>query len=337
MEVKDIIQRCYPQQMIPADTVIGQMTGKTNGRFDEYKIYYGNIAESLTSKGTYRIPKEEKYMSYLKEFLSNEGAEYKIPTNKEVQDAHIEALNIVQRLKDKAEGINRDAKQEKTDNDNPKKYPASEQEDKQDKSDLPENDSDFDSAEEEKLSDILPIANKRKKMNKGPKSSKKGLGPEIGPSIEDKQVVKQKKVSGGKLFSLILAVLLALSLGVNWKLLQQIKTERQIQYVEMKINDETFQVPLTEIDLEEGESKLMIYGITSSMQNGEIQNKVSIIGNFDFNGFLQEDSVIDENVEKEKENEPEESPANDISESENAEVEEDNSSSGTEDERQEGE
>ena len=46
------------------------------------------------------------------------------------------------------------------------------------------------------------------------------------------------------------------------------------------INEEEYTIPLKDIELEEGETKIIIYGITTKAENGQIQNTAMPLGEY---------------------------------------------------------
>lgn len=81
------------REMIPGKTKIGNIDGRYNGIYREFKIYYGNIAEPVINDTVLHLPPNE-YMDMLREFLaSDEGQEYRVPTGGEVKQAINDLLN----------------------------------------------------------------------------------------------------------------------------------------------------------------------------------------------------------------------------------------------------
>ena len=56
--------------------------------------------------------------------------------------------------------------------------------------------------------------------------------------------------------------------------------EKTVQNAEIMINEEEYTIPLKDIELEEGETKIIIYGITTKAENGQIQNTAMPLGEY---------------------------------------------------------
>ena len=74
-------------------TKIGERTGKYEGQFVKFSIYYGNYSMPPVN-GEYVHLKKDKYLALLDEFLkSPEGEEYQRPTEEEIEEACLEVVN----------------------------------------------------------------------------------------------------------------------------------------------------------------------------------------------------------------------------------------------------
>ena len=74
-------------------TVIGKIDGKYKGIYQTFPIYYGNVASTVVDNKILHL-KQEDYEEMLKNFLnSEEGMEYRIPTDYEVKKAIRDVIN----------------------------------------------------------------------------------------------------------------------------------------------------------------------------------------------------------------------------------------------------
>lgn len=74
-------------------TKIGERTGKYEGQFIKFSIYYGNYSMPPVN-GEYVHLKKDKYLALLNEFLeSPEGKDYLRPTEEEIEEACLEVVN----------------------------------------------------------------------------------------------------------------------------------------------------------------------------------------------------------------------------------------------------
>ena len=89
-----------------------------------------------------------------------------------------------------------------------------------------------------------------------------------------------------KIIPIILGVLLLGSLVGNYyqyKHREDAISNTPIEYSEVNINGTTYQIPTADIDVKNGESKMMIYGFMTTNKDGEISNQAIPLGEFDLN------------------------------------------------------
>ena len=53
---------------------------------------------------------------------------------------------------------------------------------------------------------------------------------------------------------------------------------------QININGETYEIPMAKVDVNSGETKIIIYGISTTNRNGQITNKAIPLGEFYLDG-----------------------------------------------------
>lgn len=81
--------------LLVGKTKIGSIESKVDDEIVEFDILYGNVASPMINKQVLRLPREA-YYKMVEEFLdSDEGLEYEVPSEKQMQDAINEITRFV--------------------------------------------------------------------------------------------------------------------------------------------------------------------------------------------------------------------------------------------------
>ncbi len=91
------------------------------------------------------------------------------------------------------------------------------------------------------------------------------------------------QIHKGKISRRIITFILLLSLAVNgFVIYRYLQTYSQgVNYAEMNINGIKYQVPVANVEVAEGQKKIMIYGFTVTNENGTVKNVAIPLGEFD--------------------------------------------------------
>ena len=94
------------KELIPGETLIGTKTGTIQGELRQIRIFYGNFINPMNIHNGKYIPiKKKEYLKILNEFLnSDEGREYRKPSEVEISEAFTEVRKFVNRY---IENLNR--------------------------------------------------------------------------------------------------------------------------------------------------------------------------------------------------------------------------------------
>ena len=267
--------------MIPGETTIGTVVSKdNNGLIRDFSIYYGNVASPVVDGNVLHM-KEDRYLNMLKTFLETDiGKEYEMPTEEEVKQATIEMLNRETRQKKQKEKKQRGENQESY---NPGNEPLQME---QVFENAATEHTTIQPLEAEEIVTIIDEGEDRSEQENAERIPLRRRSSAKGKLAGHKE---KKSIS---LLHLILVLALLFSLIANalqWLVHSGYaqfsfgKTnagEKTIQSAEIKINEKEYTIPLKDIELEEGETKIIIYGITTKAENGQIQNTAMPLGEY---------------------------------------------------------
>ena len=238
------------KKLEPGKTIIGTFPTKDeSGIIHKYTVYYGNIV-SPPIDGKYKPIKKERYMKMLKDFLeSDDGLDYEIPTDEEIEDANIQMENRRTLLL---------AHKEQEEKEQRALMRTQQLQDfSEDIEDVDESESAF---EEEKKPGLI---GKLKNMRNKPQSEPEEAKPLSKNALEAP-------------YSIMLTLLI-ISLLLNAFLIYQ-GLNMQSQRARLNINQETYEIPVTDLNLREGQTKVRLYGITTTIKNGEEVNVAIPLG-----------------------------------------------------------
>ena len=271
------------QKLIPGKTVIGHIEAKNGDMIQTFEIRYGNVANPPIN-GKLMHLEAQTYRDLLDDFLDSAfGQEFEKPTEEEIRQAAIVVNNMEAHLKRVQE---EKKKEEEAVNNQPE--PSSETENSA--SEPIQNDTE-DPVEPEE--------------NNEEKPEKRGLFQK-----KNKKEKPEKKQSGSSnpIVLILLSMALLLSLGLNAFQIMTAKNSEPVSTAMLDMNGNKYEIPISSIPLEEGESRLMIYGITTKKENGKLSSEVIALGEYPIAKKTEEKTAekpADSDTEKEKNTEPE--------------------------------
>ena len=279
-------------------TEIGKVVAKDqDGMIRDFVIYYGNAASPLVDGNVMHL-KENRYQEMLKAFLESEdGREYEAPTEEEIRQATIEMLNRETKAKQYQEEQERKRLEEEA------KEKARHLEEERAKRTIEVEEGEFapydpvpdpleEAMAEEKAVEMevkeleARISDARKRAEKAGKVRRE---LEKRRKLEEKQQRAAEKPAGKNhlaniLLTIALVIALAISalqyLAASGRLSLPVSAPRAQERAELDINGETYTVPLADLTLAEGEGKIMIYGITTYIQDGEVHHSAMPLGEY---------------------------------------------------------
>ena len=85
-----------------------------------------------------------------------------------------------------------------------------------------------------------------------------------------------------RISKIVIAIALILSLTVNGIFLHRLFNDilHGVDYAEMSINGIKYEVPVANVEVAEGQKKIMIYGFTVTNENGQLKNVAVPLGEF---------------------------------------------------------
>lgn len=107
------------KKLVVGKTKIGTIESKVEGEVFKFDILYGNVASPMVNKKMLRLPKET-YYKMVQEFLdSDEGLEYSVPTEYEMQQAINQITDLEHKIhSEKSESVKQPESTEKEDTEN---------------------------------------------------------------------------------------------------------------------------------------------------------------------------------------------------------------------------
>jgi len=279
-------------------TEIGKVVAKDqDGMIRDFVIYYGNAASPLVDGNVMHL-KENRYQEMLKAFLESEdGREYEAPSEEEIRQATIEMLNRETKAKQYQEEQERKRLEEEA------KEKARLLEEERAKRTIEVEEGEFapydpvpdpleEAMAEEKAVEMevkeleARISEARKRAEEAGKARRE---LEKRRMQEEKRLRASEKPAGThRLANILLTVALVIALAMS--AVQYLAASGRLslptgypkaqERAELDINGETYTVPLADLTLAEGEGKIVIYGITTYIQDGEVHHSAMPLGEY---------------------------------------------------------
>lgn len=302
-------------ELVPGKTVIGHEKGKINGVYQDLTILYGNAISPVTNIDNPLHYKEEAYMEMLKNFLnSEEGMKYRVPTKEEVDQATIEVLNmeerIRQKMKEEAKAKEAEEKRIQEEKEKAEQARLAEEEriakEKAEAERLEQERIENERIEQERLEaqkqEELRLQEEAMRLEEEQRAKEEEeellRKQEEERLLEEKLAIEQKErqakenkmsrddktIRKLKWFLIASMVLLIASMiGNAWLFLNRNQSSN-LSYGQLSINGEVYEIPLANVDVKDGESRIIIYGISSTNTDGKISNSVLPLGEFKLEG-----------------------------------------------------
>lgn len=288
------------KQLQVGRTVISNRMGKVKGRYQQVSVLYGNLCEDLVD-GVPKQLREDIYDKLLNDFLmSEEGQEYIIPTKDEMLEAKISVKNKL---------LDYMAYQEKKEKEEEEKAKVRQQDEKRlddlhgikreddkseqvstEKQDIKEEDT---SIKTESINDVneteVKQEKKKRKLFKKKKKVKEDKPEDKNDELifieditDDKENVKadNKKPSKALLILIIINIICTIGLVILFLFGDIVKANIMSNFNmgELVINESTYVVPLSSIDVKDGETGIVFYAITTENNEGVISHDAYPIG-----------------------------------------------------------
>lgn len=307
-------------KLIPGQTQIGTSPRENSetGEIIEFKVYYGNVLRPLIQNQIKHLPMDE-YMEMLAAFLqSDEGSAYDIPSPNEIERASKEMVNreknFLKNKNQKPNGTQRDSDT----------APVAKQTVKNDTEEIEESPEELQgynskgevvettkiTSEEKEMAEVTnPNRNKFKPKDRSeareedvtdeqdngthkmvkPRANE---GP-LNPSYEKLYrglARKSSSISGLKIALITFIFLTVVSIGALVFLGTNFYKLMAHGAAEVRVNGEEYQIPLTvDVELEEGESKLYMFGVSFTNIDGQVLQTVVPFGQLADNKLTAEE------------------------------------------------
>lgn len=298
------------KQLEVGKTVIATITGKVDNAYSVVPVLYGNICENMID-GEIKQIREDTYDRYLDSFFeSEEGKEYIIPTARERAEAKVFIKNKLlaydeklakQRQEELEKAKIREEDNKRLDelyevkrNDSEPETPTSEQAVQSEDApviipqsvDVPtpilsnEDEDDEDEVEEKKHK----IGRKKKKdKKKSPKKKKPVVVEEDDNGDDDEDEKPNTDYAGLKKLVIVAIVINLLStIGLVAMFLFGDSLKANVMSYsnvgELTINGTTYTVPLSTVNVQDGETNIVFYAITTRNDEGVISHDAYPVG-----------------------------------------------------------
>lgn len=292
------------KDLVVGKTVIAQVTGKVNGRWQSVPVLYGNLCQNYVN-GDIKQIREDVYDKYVQEFLeSDEGKEYKIPTKEQLRQAKIAIKNQISEYYDREEAKKKaaeeQAKKRAEDEARMKALQSGAEEEPE-----PE-------PEEEPEPEIPAEPEPQPEPEPEPEPEPVYEEPEKEPYVEPVQEEPVREyqqpvyeepaydemhdysgAAAGELRSvknlqIVMTILMVLSLLANvaFTLFGDRIKERSLASAgvgELVVNGETYEVPLSTLEVDPGETKTVFYAITTTNKDGTVTYEAYPVGEWIIN------------------------------------------------------
>lgn len=280
------------KKLQPGQTKIGTIFVKDeNGYVREFTLLFGNVCYPLVNGQMMSID-NKAYMEKLTDFLDKdtEGQQYLRPTVEDFDKANVWVANMQTRIEKQAE--------EKKEANAPEAKEQVTQEEQNEETDKTE----------EKVSQETgkntSEDGKSSETNTDKNAEEKEINDEVEEDEEDSDTEEMKPKSKKMLIGLIATFsLLLISVIANAVLYVAYtdtlskdnpttpipSAEPQTQ-AQLDIDGTIYNIPLETIEVSEGEQKIVIYAITTAIQDGKVTHIAMPLGEFDANKvYTQED------------------------------------------------
>lgn len=278
------------------------------GEIIEFEVYYGNVLLPLVEGEVKHLPDKE-YIEILAKFLSSEqGAGYRVPTTEEIAAASQEMYNREIAIRNKQQ-----AADQTNSNPDPENSHSDAEEVAEDKN-MSDTSNGATAERDEQLKAYKPnrdlaleeaTANSMESANNGSQEEEDDTSDKSRHSKSDYQknkyldnqvkqhpnpsyerlyralVKKQSRVSGLRIALIVFVILFAASAFGLYYLLTNFYNLLENKNAELKINGETYTMPLdlNEIELENGQSEFYVFGISIKKdEEGNIHQSIIPFG-----------------------------------------------------------
>ena len=268
-------------ELIPGKTEIGQIKGKLNGVYHEITLMYGDVAAQVID-GEFMHLGPEKYRELLNEFLDSvEGQQYRRPSDQEIEDA----TNKMLELEDKVIEKRKEDEKRRQEMEAQRLEDERKLREKMEAEKLKKEAAEREKAEREE-------EEKRQKEIESERKYFEELDSErtsrYNPTTEKEKVyvTKKKKINGKNVAIILLILFLLASLFANAYMYMNGGVNvgnKETTFSELNVDGTVYRVPAMDLSVQDGEKKVVIYGITASSENGEVSNKVIPIGEITIN------------------------------------------------------
>ncbi|MBR0419571.1 MAG: hypothetical protein IJI66_10400 [Erysipelotrichaceae bacterium] len=272
-EVDDLLE------LIPGKTQIGTLRGNWNGQHRTMSIMYGNVASPVIDGQVLRLP-EDKYMEMLEKFLeSEEGLKYRVPTVAETAKAIDDMLTLQEEV-DRKRAQQEEAERKRKEQEELENRQRAEEEQRL----------------EAQKQEELRLAQEKEEAEKKEREEKERLEAQKQEELNQERLAIEKKeqrikktaaqAKRRKIAVIVLSALLTLSLLANGFLLLTGMSLRTDGTGQLNINGAVYEIPLARLNVENGETKIMLYGISTTNKEGKISNKAIPLGEFTVKGSV---------------------------------------------------
>ncbi|MBR3252111.1 MAG: hypothetical protein IKF80_10420 [Erysipelotrichaceae bacterium] len=270
-------------ELIPGKTQIGTLRGNWNGTHRTMSIMYGNVASPVIDGQVLRLP-EDKYMEMLESFLeSEEGLKYRVPTRAESSKAIDDMLTLQEEV-DRKRAEKEEAERRRK------------QQEEQERQRRAEEQKRLEAQREEELR-LAQEKQQKEEEERRAKEEQERIDAENRERMNQERLALEKreqrikktaaKAKKRKTALIIVTILLLLSLAANGFLLMTgspFGSSGAPGIGQLDVNGSTYEVKLSPITVNEGETKIVLYGISSTNKDGTVTNRVIEFGEINADG-----------------------------------------------------
>ena len=288
------------KKLLVGETVLAKTfrTDKDN-IIHSLEVRYGNVLYPPVNGQIVHIETDEEYKEILRNFLDDhqpedvdyqimhDGSLYEIPSEEDVDKATIEMLNREQRAKNKIKKKEEETKSKELKlSEIQNEIAKAEQEETTDAQvELP--------MEQPQQPQVAPVMLNTQELESKLSSRFDTLEQIIEQNDAEHQILA-RQLRFRKILSLVLGGLLLLSLAGLARMYYLRNKPVDATYTLININGIDYQVPLANVEVEDGQKKILIYGFTSTMENGEVKHEAIPLGEF----YMDKESIKEEAPEE---------------------------------------
>ena len=239
------------------------------GKYD-FNILYGNILTPFINGEIFHLP-PDIYVSRLYDYLNtDEGRQYEMPSKEEIRNASLEMIRREQALKS-------DLQKKAKENSEIQNEAIIQQEPVKDVKEE-ESEVKYDEPAPEPQNDVS-AAFSGEQVYKFIQADR--LNEQITDLNKDNNELKVI-IHKNRITRRIIVFVLLLSMAVNGFLGYRYITGKLhgVNYAEMNISGIKYEVPVANVEVAEGQKKILIYGFTVTNENGQIRNVAVPLGEF---------------------------------------------------------